>query len=256
MLFIIGLGLEIGDIPSRATLALSKADHIYFERYTLPVPDEYILYLERETGHKIKELKRSDLEDNIKSTLTIAKKENLAILVPGDPLVATTHHLIMETAKKLGIEVMTYHSSSIFTAAIGESGLDIYKFGPTTTIPFWTEKYKPTSFLDVIKRNVENKEHTLVLLDVDHKRQRTMSASEGIKTLNEAEEKKKTGLLTRKIIVLCNVGNHDQSILYAKFGPTIPKRMKTKTEGKKTALIVPAEMSFAEENYVKSFTSP
>lgn len=253
MLLLVGLGLEEGCISAKAISSLKKADKILVERYTLPITDSYLSMIEKETGKKAEEITRQDLEDNIKKTLGQGVSKTLAILVPGDPLIATTHHTIIDVAKEMEIETKIYHSSSIFTAAIGESGLDIYKFGPTTTIPFWTDKYKPTSFIGAIKKNLDNGEHTLVLLDIDAENQKTMSAGEALTILKKAEETR--GSIFKKesrILILCDIGSDQQKILY-----TSPSQKKA-TEGltgKKTSLIIPAKMNFAEEEHLKHISS-
>ena len=52
--------------------------------------------------------------------------------------------------------------------AIGCCGLQLYNFGETVSIPFWTEEpeWKPESFYDKIVKNLENGRHTLCLLDI------------------------------------------------------------------------------------------
>ncbi|HUB92705.1 MAG TPA: diphthine synthase [Candidatus Saccharimonadales bacterium] len=255
MLYLIGLGLSQKDISLKGLQALKTADKIYIERYTLPISQEYVSFLESETQKKIVELKRRDLEDQRKATIADAANSTVAILVPGDPLVATTHHIILEAARELGIEMATYHAPSIFSVAIGESGLDIYKFGPTTTIPFWSAKYKPTSFIDVIKRNLENNQHTLVLLDVDPVEGKTMSSGDAIALLEKADERKGKGTITdkRKILIICEAGTAEQEILYTNMADTKIEKAQRRLEGKRTCLIIPAELSFAEEELVSAF---
>lgn len=256
MLYIIGLGLDKGDISSKGLEAICKADTVFWEEYTLPLSQDYIRYIESRTGKKCVKLKRTDLEDGIKSLLKPAQDHTMAILVPGDPLIATTHHLVLETAQKMGIKAEVYHAPSIFSAGIAESGLDIYKFGPTTTIPFWSEKYKPTSFLDVIKKNLENKEHTLVLLDVNSVKNKTMSAEEAIETIRKAGVQKGKDLFSgRKVLFLFDIGCKGRVILYLDMTNSKTKELLRKHEGKRTALIVPAEMSFAEQEIVESLSS-
>lgn len=256
MLLLVGLGLEKGDISVKGLEAIKTSDKVYAERYTLPTPNEYLEYIEEQTGKKVIEIQRKDLEDQVKTTLQPASESDMAILVPGDPLVATTHHIIIDAATEMGIETRTFHAPSIFSAAIGESGLDIYKFGPTTTIPFWSAKYKPVSFIDVIKRNLENGQHTLVLLDVDPLAKKTMSAPDAIDLLLKADEKKGDEIFTkgRRILILCEVGSKDQEILYTNIGNVEKSQAQKRFEGKRTCLIIPANPSFAEEKLISAFT--
>lgn len=254
MLSIIGLGLDVGDISYKGLKAIRDADTVLMENYTLPLPQGYIDFLERETGKKIIAIDRRGLEDNVALTIEPAIGSDMAILVPGDPLIATTHHIIAEAARKAGTETHIIHSSSIFTAGIGESGLDIYRFGPTTTVPFWSSKYKPVSFIDVIKKNLENNQHTLVLLDVDAHAGLTMSYSDAITLIKKAEEKRGTVVIgNRKIIILCEIGTENQNIIYTETDNTKLQRLEKRLVSKRTALIIPSDMNFAEKDLVMKF---
>lgn len=254
MLVLIGLGMETGDISAKATSEITTADYVFAETYTLPVAHEYLLLIEKESGKKITMLKRSEMEEESKTLVSKAIASKIAILVPGDPLIATTHHFLIRTALKMGIECKVYHAPSIFTIAIGASGLDIYKFGPTTTIPFWSEKYKPTSFAEVICNNSKNKQHTLVLLDVDPKTNKTMSALEAITYLKAALTARNLHLpLKQKAFALCEAGTVNQKIVCGEID-SLKFLDKIKTLEGRTCMIIPSEMSFAELELAEAFT--
>ena len=55
--------------------------------------------------------------------------------------------------------------------AVGACGLQLYNFGQTVSLVFFTETWKPDSFYDRIKENVDLGLHTLVLLDIKVKEQ-------------------------------------------------------------------------------------
>jgi diphthine methyl ester synthase len=55
--------------------------------------------------------------------------------------------------------------------AVGECGLQLYNFGQTVSLVFFTENWKPDSFYDRIKENFDLGMHTLVLLDIKVKEQ-------------------------------------------------------------------------------------
>jgi len=118
-----------------------------------------------------------------------AGKENVALLVVGDPfgcvvrhvtraafsqplLVsrATTHTDIILRARALKIPVRVIHNASIMNA-VGACGLQLYNFGQTVSLVFFTDTWKPDSFYDRIKENVDLGMHTLVLLDIKVKEQ-------------------------------------------------------------------------------------
>lgn len=163
MLRIIGLGLVDDDLTVRGRDALADADEAYAELYTNSM--EYdIDALARETGTEITVLDRDAVEE-ADTPLTRAREQDVAFLVSGDPLTATTHQDILFRAREEGIETEVYHAPSILTA-VAETGLSIYKFGRTTTLPEPYNGTVPDSPFDVIAANREQGLHTLVLLDI------------------------------------------------------------------------------------------
>ncbi len=157
MLYLIGLGLwDEKDISLKGLEIAKKCDKVFIEKYTSFWKGNL-----KSLGIKVEELKRKDLEDNINKILKDAKKKDVALLVPGDPLIATTHISILVEAKKKNIRTKIIHSSSIFSA-LGETGLQIYKFGKISTIPFCYSK----SPYKILEENLKQEAHTLFLLDI------------------------------------------------------------------------------------------
>ena len=108
-----------------------------------------------------------------------ARVGNVAFLVVGDPLSATTHTDLIVRARQYcapdaseptPVPVRIIHNASI-TTALGSSGLAGYNFGQTVSLVFFTETWKPDSFYDRIKDNADLGLHTLVLLDIKVKEQ-------------------------------------------------------------------------------------
>ena len=56
-------------------------------------------------------------------------------------------------------------------SAIGATGLQLYNFGQTVSMVFFTDNWKPASFYDRIRENRNSGLHTLVLLDIKVKEQ-------------------------------------------------------------------------------------
>lgn len=83
----------------------------------------------------------------------------------GDPYGATTHTDLVLRAKEQGIRCEIVHNASILNA-IGCTGLQLYSFGETVSIPFWTEDWRPDSFFDKICANFTRGLHTLCLLGI------------------------------------------------------------------------------------------
>lgn len=76
----------------------------------------------------------------------------------------------MLRARELGISVKVIHNASIMSA-IGSTGLQLYNFGQTVSMVFFTESWKPSSFYDRIAENKRSGLHTLILLDIKVKEQ-------------------------------------------------------------------------------------
>jgi hypothetical protein len=90
--------------------------------------------IDRKKETKPYEEVKKDLEEEQETFLEKARKNDIALFVPGDPLIATTHIDLVFEAKRRKIPVKIIHNASIFSA-IGEAGLQIYKFGKTATVP-------------------------------------------------------------------------------------------------------------------------
>ncbi len=66
-------------------------------------------------------------------------------------------------------------------SAIGATGLQLYNFGQTVSMVFFTETWKPSSFYDRLKENWQTGLHTLVLLDIKVKEQSHENLARGRK---------------------------------------------------------------------------
>jgi diphthine synthase len=250
MLYLIGLGLHsIQDMSLHSLEILKTADSIYAEFYTNAYNSE-IPEIEALSGKKVALLKRSDLEEHPEENILSAPNKNVALLVGGDPMVATTHLDILLRAKKLGIKTKIIHASSIYSA-VAETGLQIYKFGRTASIPYPEGKYFPTSPYDILKENQKTGAHTLMLLDVRAEEGRYMTVPEAIDLLLRMEETRKERVFSKD--TLC-VG-------VARLGGDSLIRVGRARELKKTdfgppphALIVPGKLHYMEEEMLNSFT--
>jgi diphthine synthase len=66
-------------------------------------------------------------------------------------------------------------------SAIGCTGLQLYNFGQTVSMVFFTETWKPSSYYDRVKENAQLGLHTLVLLDIKVKEQSLENMARGRK---------------------------------------------------------------------------
>ncbi|XP_062835598.1 diphthine methyl ester synthase isoform X2 [Anolis carolinensis] len=138
---------------------------------------------------------RDVVEQEADTILEDAHLCDVAFLVVGDPFGATTHSDLVLRAVKLGIPYQVIHNASILNA-VGCCGLQLYNFGETVSIVFWTDTWKPESFFDKIVKNRRNGMHTLCLLDIKVKEQSVENLMRGKKiyepprymTVNQAAE--------------------------------------------------------------------
>ena len=93
---------------------------------------------------------------------------------------ATTHTDLVLRARDLKIPVRSIPNASIMSA-IGSTGLQLYNFGQTVSMVFFTDSWKPSSFYDRIKENCDIGLHTLVLLDIKVKEQSLENLARGKK---------------------------------------------------------------------------
>ena len=179
-LYLIGLGLsDEKDITLRGLEIIKRADTVYLERYTsLLQCDEKTL--EGIYGRPIIASDRAMLESRSEEIVIAAKNRDVAVLVVGDPLGATTHVQFLLEAQKRGAAVRIIHNASVLTA-VGETGLELYKFGRTTSIVFHRENQAVDAYYDAIKQNKAMGLHTLCLLDLATPLERSIkpSAEEG-----------------------------------------------------------------------------
>lgn len=66
-------------------------------------------------------------------------------------------------------------------SAIGATGLQLYNFGQTVSMVFFTDTWKPSSFYDRVKENRQIGLHTLLLLDIKVKEQSLENLARGRK---------------------------------------------------------------------------
>lgn len=216
-LIFIGLGLDNEkDVSVNGIEEIKRADAVYAELYTSLMPNLSIVNLEKTVERKISVLSRKELEDeNGEILLENAKHGKTALLVPGDPLVATTHVALRIEAEKLGIKTRVVHGASILSAVVGLSGLHNYKFGKSVTIPF-TKEYGGISETpyNVIAQNKSLGLHTLCFLDVKAEKKRFMTIREGLKMLLEVEDMRKQRAVTSETLTIgvARAGSKDPKI--------------------------------------------
>lgn len=212
-LFFLGIGSSgLKGCTIETIEILTQMDKIFIEKYTNFIPEE-IPPLLQQVKPKFILLKREDIEDNDQQFLEGVKGKSVAILIPGDPFIATTHNSLRIAAVKRGFKCRIIHNSSILTAAASVSGLSAYRFGRTVTCPF---PQNPSDFpYEIIKLNNQIGAHTLVLLDIDTRSGEFLSVTEAILILFGLEEKKQEMIFTKTSLVigLAQIGTKNEFIL-------------------------------------------
>ena len=161
----IGLGLsDEKDITIKGHEAVMSSKYVYLEMYTaiLMISNER---LSKFFNKDVIVADREFVESGCDEMIEQAKTENVSFLVVGDPFCATTHTDLYLRCIERGVKVQVVHNASI-VSAMGCCGLQVYRFGEIISIPFFTEKWRPYSFYEKIKKNAERGLHTLALLDI------------------------------------------------------------------------------------------
>jgi diphthine synthase len=206
-----------------------SCDQVYLETYTSLLANASVSRLEEFYGKSILEADRECVESRSDSILENAKSSNVAFLVVGDPFGATTHTDLEIRARDLGITVKKIHNASIMNA-VGAAGLQLYRYGETVSIVFFTETWRPDSFYDKILSNRKNGLHTLCLLDIKTKEPtleslargkpvyeppRFMSVGTAVEQLLEIEDKRREGAYDENTtcVGVARIGSEDQRIV-------------------------------------------
>jgi diphthine synthase len=233
MLYIVGLGLDDGEVTQKGMEALEEAEKAFAEFYTNTETVD-LEKLEEETETEIKLLDREEVERKDR-VLKETQEKDIAFLVSGDPLTATTHYDIKHRAEQEGIETEVVHAPSIFTA-IAETGLNVYKFGRTVTLP---RESKPDSLIDHIEKNDSIDLHTLILLDIDY------PANEAAEKLVEMEP----NLAERQTVVLERANQDSQEVSVMKLVEVAEKEFGKTPH----SILLTGDKSHKEEEFVEEF---
>lgn len=236
MLYIVGLGLNEKGISLEGKEAVKKCKKVYLEGYTVEFPYS-IKKLEKFINRKITVLKREDVESDrlIKET----KKQDIALLVYGSPLFATTHIGLLLECNKSRVKAKIVYSASIFDV-IAETGLELYKFGKASSMPKWQEHFTPDSFLDYVEQNNSIDAHSLILVDIG------LSFKDALKQLEIASKNKK--LKTDKLVVCSLLGTDKAKVYYGNI-----KSLNKKKVNPPYCFIIPKKLHFLEKESLGRF---
>ena len=222
-LYFIGLGLD-NEITNKARQYIEECDKLYL--------DDYTSYNNTKLDKPIIKASRELLESN--SLIEEAKTKNIGLLIIGDVFIATTHYSLYLEVLKQKIKVKVAHGLSILNY-ISELGLFQYKFGAIASIPF---DDNITSYYEILKKNLENGWHTLLLLDL--KEGKFMDVEQAITKLINL------GLNKSQLVIAYNY-NGKNNVLIGRADGLKNKKLNNYP----VCLIIPGKLHFMEEEALK-----
>ncbi len=187
MLTFVGLGLyDERDVTLKGRDAIADSDAAYAEFYTSVLPAAPAEDLEEFHATPIEVLDRDEVESGTR-VVDEAEERDVVFLLGGDPMVSTTHADLRLRALERGIETRVIHAPSASTAVCGATGLQNYRFGASTTLPFDDhDGWEPESPFERVSENLERDLHTLVYLDISDNG-KYMRADEAAARLRDSE---------------------------------------------------------------------
>jgi diphthine synthase len=170
MLTFVGLGLyDERSITVEGREALQTATDVYAEFYTSKLIGTTTQKLEYYHDVDVQVLDRAAVEQDPGSILDAAEDGDVAFVTAGDTMVSTTHVDLRLRAEERGIHTRVIHGTTAQTAASSLTGLQNYRFGKATTLPFEAAHGGdgvPDSVVETIAANRDRDLHTLVYLDI------------------------------------------------------------------------------------------
>ncbi|WP_247729081.1 diphthine synthase [Halovivax limisalsi] len=170
MLTFVGLGLyDERSITVEGREAIRTADRVFAERYTSELIGASFEALSAHHDVEIEVRDRAGVEQDPEPILEAAASDDVVFCTAGDTMISTTHVDLRLRAEERDVDTRIIHGVTAQTAASGLTGLQNYRFGPSTTLPFpWAHGADglPASVTDTIAENRERGLHTLVFLDI------------------------------------------------------------------------------------------
>ncbi len=247
-LYLIGIGLgNEKDITVKGLEIIKKCDKVYLENYTSLLECD-VKVLEKKYRKKIILADRNTVENEGEKIISESEKKEVALLIIGDVFGATTHVGLFKTARERNIPVKVVNNASILTA-VGITGLELYKFGKVTSIPFFEEYLNLETPYLVLKENQKSGLHTLFLLDLNPSEERFMTVNDALEILEKIESKKKNKLINKKTIFVgcARLGRDDFLIKKGNI-----EELKSFDFGKPPhCLIIPGKLHFMEEEVLE-----
>ena len=221
MLWFVGTGINGYRGLSLAALdVLKSCDMVYVERFTSALSDSDLQGLNSILGKEVRPVQRWFVEDG-REILEVAKRNEIALVTYGDPLIATTHSELRSRAARNSVKTAVLHSASGIASIIGETGLHVYKFGRIVTM--MSEPRSAVSVYHTIFENLLAGNHTLILTEYSHNEGKEpffLDPASVFRMLLDAERDQKNQIVTSDTfaVVASRVGMADQKITSGKVG--------------------------------------
>ena len=210
MLTFVGLGLyDERSVTVEGREAIRNADRVFAEFYTSRLVGATHGELEAFHGTRIEVRDRAGVEEDPGPILEAAEAGDAVFCTAGDAMISTTHVDLRLRARARGIATRVVHGTTAATAAASLTGLQNYRFGKATTLPFpYGSVRVPGSVTDTIDANRERGLHTLVFLDIKAEREtdRFMTADVAAGLLAEVYE-------DRLAVAVCRAGGPDPLVV-------------------------------------------
>ncbi len=228
LLFLIGLGLNEKGISQEGLESVKKCSKIYLEDYTVEFPYSKE-NLRSALSVEVEDADREKVEQ-AQELVEEAKEQNVALLVYGSPLTATTHITLLQECKRQNIECKVIYNASVIDA-VAECGLQLYKFGKIASIP----EFEANSFAEIVRENQRINAHSLILVDIGLEFEK---AIERLRSLIEID----------KLLVCSRLGCEDKKIYYGSF-----EELKERNIKAPFCFVVPGKLHFLEQEILKGF---
>lgn len=239
MLYLIGLGLNVDGISVYGLESVKRCKRVYLENYTVDFPYS-IGELKEKIGKKLIEADRDKVEGL--ELVDEAQKMDVALLIYGSPLTATTHISLMQECKRLKVRYKIIYNASIFDA-VAETGLQLYKFGKVASMPAWKKSFTPDSFMKIVQENQSMKAHSLILCDIG------LGFQEALEQLEISAKNHKFAL--KELIVCQALGTKKRRIIYDDF----ENLKETGSIQNPFCLIIPSKLHFLEKEFLEEISS-
>jgi len=249
-LFFVGGGIGgVGGLTVEAVETLKRCDVVYVDVYT-SLWDESLLNFVKGIVSNVIPADRKMLEDDMVKIVEEGRERNVALLIPGDPFIATTHNAVRVLAMRRKVPFKVVHGISVISAAASASGLHNYKFGRMATLPKTEDTTLYTQPLQTLEDNLIRGLHTLFLLDTAGG---GLTIDEGLQMLDKAASELGRDFIMPDmlVIVLARLGCPDQMIDAGTYESMAAKKYPPPPH----TIIIPGPLHFMEREIIKSYAS-